>query len=306
MHVLVAAISGFCKDAPAWALLTQALLLKAEHEGAQHSFRSVYLLPWAGLAAFAATEAALVRCKPAQEGQWGTPMLSYFCRHSLLCFQDRNPLSHGSKRHTSKAMNIGIPRRNFVEQNFTTEIPGDEENTWKIRVSSATSGTGSKGDIKQCLKALQGRDCLCSASCIGLKKHLASQHLWMLLLSPIGQQRNNCVLLWQDDKVVLASKNQEKTQEAEPDTCQFKSLQSKCKEENWEFRFSRVARRSLAALEWEEEQTGSSSGGEESTRREVPQNQRQVTVISERNTALVKRANVGRWLDRLTWSIPGE
>lgn len=97
-------------------------------------------------------------------------MLSYFCRHSLLCFQDRNPLSHGSKHHTSKAMNVGIARRNFAENNCTTEIPGDEEN----RVSSATSGTGSKGDIKQCLKALQGRDCFCSASCIGLNKQLAS------------------------------------------------------------------------------------------------------------------------------------
>ena len=48
----------------ALALLTQALLvIKPEHRGAQHTLRSVYLLLWAGLAALAAFEAALARCK---------------------------------------------------------------------------------------------------------------------------------------------------------------------------------------------------------------------------------------------------
>lgn len=116
----------------ALALLAQALLvIKAEHQAAQHTLSRVYLLRGAGLAAFAAFEAALARYKPVQNGCRGASMLSCFCRHSSLWFRGRDPLSRGSKHHPSKAVNGGSPRRNLGGQGFNTEILGDEENTRK-------------------------------------------------------------------------------------------------------------------------------------------------------------------------------
>lgn len=113
----------------ALALLAQALLvIKAEHQGAQHTLSGVYLLPGAGLAAFAAFEAALARDKPVQNRCRSAPMLSCFCSHSSLWFRDRDPLSHGSEHPTSKAVTGGSPRRNLGGQGLDTEILG-EENT---------------------------------------------------------------------------------------------------------------------------------------------------------------------------------
>lgn len=114
------------------ALLTQALLVtKPEHQGAQQRLRSTHLLPWAGLAASAALDAALAGCKPAQKGSWGTPMLFCSCRQSSLWFRDIDPLSHCSKHHTGKTMNAGVLWRDFGEQRASIEIPGGEESIWK-------------------------------------------------------------------------------------------------------------------------------------------------------------------------------
>lgn len=72
-------------------------------------------------------------------------------------------------------------------------------------------------------------------------------------------EKQFCVLLCKYNKVVLASKNWEKIQEAEPDACRFKSIHSTANQQmqrgkkHWEFPFSIVAHRSLSAYEWEEE-----------------------------------------------------
>ena len=44
-------------------------------------------------------------------------------------------------------------------------------------------------------------------------------------------EKQFCVLLWKGDKAVLASKNREEIQEAEPDACRFKSIPSTAKQQ---------------------------------------------------------------------------